>query len=120
MKLAFKRLLAYLPTKLPLGMAEYEQFVKDIRSLLDSRLDALPDDDISFVIAANITHGGPTVDRLPKQRFVRVINAAAAKQVAGQAFQDIKKRQLAASEAAKLKQAEDTAAETAQSVQAQN
>lgn len=111
MKLFTKRILSYFPTKLPLGAVEYQEFLNDIRALLDSRLNAVPDDDISFVVAANITHGSNTADRIAKQKVVRIINAAAAKQVAGQVFQEIKQRQ-AARQAAQLEQAAATTAET--------
>lgn len=99
-------LMSYLPTKLPLGLIDFDDYFQAIRGLADSRLSNVPDDDIRFVVASTITHQGPTGDRMPKQKMVRILHAAAAKQVAAQIFQDVKQRQRAQQEADAKAQAE--------------
>lgn len=85
--------MSYFPTRLPLGMAESDTFVDSIIELLGPGLEKVPKDDIRFVIATNITHLGPKAFKVSKNHFVQVIRTAAAKQIAGQMFQDVKKRQ---------------------------
>lgn len=97
-------LKSYLPSQLPLGKQDFELYFLDIRKLVNSKLDNVPDDDIRFVLATNITHQGPTVDRMPKQKMVRILQAAAAKQVAASVFQEVKERQKQAQEDAAKKQ----------------
>lgn len=96
------------PVPLPLGQAEFESWMQDIRKLLSPKVAEVPDDDIRFVLATSITHLGPKVDALPLEDFVTIIHAAAAKQVAGSVFQGVKirqqEKQQAAAEAAKTEQ----------------
>jgi hypothetical protein len=96
-----------VPVPLPLGRTEFLAWQAEIRKLLSPNVANIPDDDISFVLATNITHLGPKVDKLPLEDFVQVVHAAAAKQVAAQIFQEVKLRQ-------QQKLAEDTAAKAAE------
>lgn len=102
-----KRISSYFPTKLPLGMSDFETWSNTIISLLGPGLENIPADDIKFVLTTNLQRLGPDEDKRSIQYFVRVIRAAAIKQVSAQVFQDVKLRQAEAM--AKLKQAEETA-----------
>ncbi len=107
MPLPVKRLLSYLPTRLPLGMAEFETWSNTIVSLLGPGLEKVPTDDVKFVLSTILQRIAPDEHRRSMQYFVRSLRSAATKQVAAQAFQDIKQKQADA--LAKQKQAEDTA-----------
>lgn len=110
MKLALKRLYSYLPTPLPVGMAEFNTWVDSIIELSGEYADR---DSMAYAIASNLIHLPHTKAKVPKAYFVNTLRKAAANQVASQVFHDIKMKQKAAEDAAKLKQAEDTAANQA-------
>lgn len=113
MKLCIKRLLSYIPSNLPLGVAEFETWSTSIIDLLGEGLANVPKDDMQFVLASSIQHLGATKSSVPKNYFVRLVRKAAASQVAGQVFVNIKEKQKAAQEA-KLAEA------TANTLQAAN
>lgn len=95
----YRQLRGLFPSALPTGMAEFDAWVDSLMSTY-----ALPTknrDDVVFACGSMIMHGGPTVSRKPKYYFVLCLRAAAAKQIAGAAFYDIKTRQ----EKAKLAEA---------------
>ncbi len=100
LKKLYAYLLSYLPSQFPLGAQAFDGYLASIRGLVKADLSQVPDDDIRFVLATTITHQGPTVDRMPKQKMVRILQAAAAKQVAAQVFQQVKERQKTAQEEA--------------------
>ena len=104
-----KQLLAYFPTKLPLGMTEFETFSKSVIELLPPGLDNVPADDKKFVIASAIQRLDPTTNAKAKIYFVKLLTKAAASQVAGQVFLDIKEKQKAVEAERAAKQAEVTA-----------
>ncbi len=108
-----KRILSYVPTSLPVGMTEFLGWADDIIELIGPGFEQVSKDEFLFVLATSITHMGPQASRKSKQHFIRTLRAAAAKQIAGGVFQDVKKRQEAARQAAQLKQAEETAAKEA-------
>lgn len=113
MKLLIKRLLSLLPTKLPVGMTEFDQFSNDIIELSGQYADL---DSMRFAIASMLIHAPAHSGALSKHYFVVRLRKSACNQVASQVFQTIKSeqdaKQKAASEAAKLQQAADTTAET--------
>lgn len=93
----FKQFRGLFPSPLPTGAEAFTDWVRDVRSTYD-----LPTEDensIIFSFATMIMHAGPTAASKPKYFFVLALRAAAAKQVAGAAFYDIKKKQEAANEA---------------------
>ena len=94
-----KLLLSYLPSPLPVGMTAFNSFANDIIELSGKFAD---EDSLRFAIASMIMHAGESKGYLPKQYFVRRLRKVAANQVAGQVFTDIKEKQKAAQEAAKL------------------
>lgn len=85
--------------KLPVGMSEFEEFVTSIETKFD--LPTKDKDSVRFLIATAILNLGQEVDKKDEEFFVRLIHAAAAKQVAAQVFQDIKIRQKEAEQKAK-------------------
>lgn len=109
MKLQLKRLLSYLPSALPTGITEFENWADSIIELLPPGLDAVPRDDKKYVLASSIQHLGATKCRMPKNYFISVLHKAASSQVAGQVFVTIKensdKARQAALEAQKLAEA---------------
>lgn len=96
-------LLAYIPTRLPLGMTEFETWAKSVLVLSN-----LPDNDSTrFALASTVPHQKAENFYVAKIKFVRLLQKSAANQVAGGVMHDLKTKQQAALEAAK--QAEATA-----------
>jgi|SRR5271165_1570934 len=108
MKLLLKRLLSYLPSKLPVGLTEFHAWADSIIELAGKYAD---EDSLKFTLATMIIHLDSKRGSVPKSLFVDSLRKAAANQVAGQIFQDIKTKQQEAQNAAKL--AEATAQPTA-------
>lgn len=98
-----KQVLSHVPTKLPVGLTEFNEWADSIIELSGNYADI---DSMKYAIASNLIHLPHTKSKVPKAYFVNTLRKAAANQVASQVFQDIKLRQ--AEEAAK-KQAEATA-----------
>jgi hypothetical protein len=97
MKKLLKRLVSYLPSKLPVGMTEFNEFADSIIELSGKYADT---DSMRFAIASMIIHLGPQKSAVAKNHFVRSLRKSAANQVASQVFQDIKTKQQEAVEAA--------------------
>lgn len=109
-KLLIAKILSFVPTRLPVGSAEFEVWAESIRSMVGPGFDKVGKDDILFVLATNVTHLGPQAAFKAKRYFVLTLRAAAAKQVAAGVFQGVKERQKAAQEViAQQKLAEATA-----------
>lgn len=100
MKRLFLKLLALLPSKLPVGVQEFDSWAKDIIALLDKGLQEVPVDQVKFALASIIMHLGSTTKTKSKAYFVACLHKTAANQVASQVFQDIKVAQLEAQKAA--------------------
>lgn len=90
MNLLIKKLLSYLPSRLPVGMTQFQQWSQDIIDLCGPLAD---EDSMRFAICSQILHMGAQKDRVPKRYFVASLRKAAANQVASQVFQDVKLRQ---------------------------
>jgi hypothetical protein len=97
MKLLLKRVLSRLPSPLPVGMSEFQQWSDDIIELSGKFADV---DSMKFALASQIMHLGAQQAYVPKNYFVKSMRKAAANQVASQAFQDVKNKQLEAAKAA--------------------
>ena len=113
----------FFPTRLPQGGTEFDIFVETIINTY--QMPTMDWDSIYFVISTSIMRLDPTVAYKSKWYFVLLLRAAAAKQVAGAKFNEIKERQkqqeadrlLKAAEDAKLKEVttkEVTSSEPAQ------
>lgn len=100
-----KTALSYLPSKLPVGMTEFEAFTGDIIALSGKYAD---EDSLKFAISTMILHADAHHAYIPKQYFVRRLRKVAANQVASAAMTDIKYKQAEA-QALALKQAEEAA-----------
>lgn len=117
MRQLLKKLLSYLPSKLPIGMQEFNEFSSEVIQLSGKFAD---EDSMKFAIASQMMHLGPQTSSISKQFFIRSLRKAAANQVASQVFQDIKiKQQQMQEEAKKLAEQnkEDTLSETQPSEQ---
>lgn len=77
------------PTKLPVGLKEFNQFCDDIIELSGEYADR---DSMVYAIASNIIHIKHDCDEVPKEYFVRTLRKAAANQVASAIFTEIKER----------------------------
>lgn len=97
LKVAFKRLLSYFPTPLPVGMTAYKEWSDSVVDLIGPIANT---DDLQFCVAAEVIRVGPAVCSAPKNYFVKRVRAGAAKQIAGAVFTEIKERQMAAQKAA--------------------
>jgi len=102
MKLLLKNLASYVPTPLPTGMAAFDTWADSVIELLGPGFENVPKDDKRYVLASAIQHLGATQSSVQKRHFVRLLRKAAASQVAGQIFMDIKIKQQEAAKAAEL------------------
>jgi hypothetical protein len=108
-------LLSFLPRQLPVGMTAFERLAERVHSLAGGICSL---DDAKFVISTTIMRFDPNVTRQPDRLFVNTIRNAAAKQISGAAFQEVKTRQAEAQAKAaeeQAKQAEATALKVAAS-----
>lgn len=105
-----KQLLSLLPTKLPVGVSEFESWADSFSEIYD--LATQDRDSIHFILANEIIRLNPRdYFRKSKFYFYLLIQTAAAKQVAGYQFQQVKKRQ--AELQAKIEELQAKAAEQA-------
>lgn len=107
MKRLLNRLLSYLPTKLPVGMTAYTNWVNSIIQLAGPMAD---EDSMRFVISNQVMHLPLNTKRISKQKFVTILRKYAANELAAHTCNEVKQRQVervAAQEQAK-KQLEDT------------
>jgi hypothetical protein len=110
LKLFIKRILSRLPTKLPVGMTQFETWAKDIIELSGKFAD---ETSMKFALASMVQHADSKYGSLPKNYFVVRLRKVAANQVASQVFLNIKEQQAAAQVAQQAKNVEDTAVNTA-------
>lgn len=96
MNLTMKRILSYVPTRLPVGLTEFEAWSQDIVDLTNF---ADPDS-LRFAIASMVIHLPANTGLISKNHFVRGLRKSAANQVASQVFQDVKLKQQKLAEAA--------------------
>src|SRR5271166_2176540 len=97
-----------LPTALPNGTTEFEAWAESFFDTYDN----MPTEDrnsTKFTLCTIIMHLGQTAAYKPKIYFYLTLKAAAAKQVAGSVFSDIKVKEMARIKAELDKQAEATA-----------
>jgi hypothetical protein len=110
MKSLIRTILSFLPRRLPVGMTAFDEAVKRVYALTG---DICTENDVRYVMASAITHMGPNSSVKSDRYFLTLIRSAAAKQIAGAVFQDIRQKQAEAQqkalEEAAAKQAEATA-----------
>lgn len=100
-----------MPTKLPVGLAEFNMWADSIIELGGQYADQ---DSLRFAIASMVIHLPAGTGTIPKNHFVKGLRKSAANQVASQVFQDIKAKQQALLDQQK---AEDTAKKQAEQCQ---
>jgi hypothetical protein len=101
-KQVIAHLLAYLPSALPIGMTEFDEWAKSVLALTN-----LPDNDSTrFTLASIIPHQDKGAFLTPKIKFAHLMLKAASNQIAFGVMEELKAKQLAAAAA---KQAEATA-----------
>jgi hypothetical protein len=88
--------LGLFPTKLPLGMTDFDRFCDSIFDTYE-----LPNDpSYKHAIASMIMHLGPTVASKPKRFFALSVQKAMANQIAYQNIQLLKKNEATTEKAA--------------------
>lgn len=107
MKRLLAKILSHFPTSLPIGMTEYNIWLDSIVELAGPIADV---DSLKWVISNEIMRLKPGQCRVPKHLFVKLLRKYAANQLAAFKVIELKEKQQAAIEAAKVKQAEVTAA----------
>jgi hypothetical protein len=91
-KLTLNRLLSLIPTKLPVGLTEFNAWADSIIELGGQYADQ---DSLRFAIASMVIHLPAGTGSISKNHFVKGLRKSAANQVASQVFQDIKAKQQA-------------------------
>lgn len=86
-----KQIRARYPSRLPVGVTEFHAWAESFSEIYD--LPTQDVDSIKFMLGSSILNLGPTVHRKPKYFFYAMMNAAAAKQIAGSVFYEIKEKQ---------------------------
>ncbi len=104
-KRIISRIRGLFPEALPVGMTEFTLWANKV--IRDYNPPGTPDS-VKFALATSILHSGPTMAFKSRYHFSLVIRAAAAKQIAGAQFQEIKLRDMARREAEQKKAAEVT------------
>jgi hypothetical protein len=88
-KKIINRLLAFVPTPLPVGKAEFDIWVE---SILD--MSTVPkNDSTAFALATMVLHLPPTANYKAKEYFLRHLHKSAANQVAAALMQELKAKQ---------------------------
>lgn len=102
------------PSKLPVGMTEFETWAEDIVSTYGFDRSSQLDRSYRFILASNITTLTQTSASKPKHYFSQVIKAASAKEIAGGVMYKVKQEQSAEvkaiQEAAALKKSQEAIA----------
>jgi len=93
LKTLIKQILAYLPSKLPVGKTEMHQWMEDIIEVSGKFADV---DSMKFAISSMVLRLDSTTSRVSKQYFARALRKAAANQVVSVILNDIKEAQQAA------------------------
>lgn len=110
MKRTLKKLLAFFPSPLPFGAAEFEAWASDIIFIYE-----LPDNDsMRWSLATMIQHCDATASTKCKRYFGRVARKGGANQVAGWIMQQLKVKQQ------EEQRARDEAEKLAKEVEAAN
>ncbi len=97
-RLLLKKLRALFPSRVPVGVSEFNAWAESFMELYQMPTQDL--DSTKFTLASIIMHLGPQAAFVSKHFFFVTIRAAAAKQVAGSVFYEIKQKQALAQKAA--------------------
>jgi len=95
MKKTIRKILALIPTKLPIGVEAFNTWSDDILDLYD-----MPNNDSTkFAIAVSVLHLKSTDAYVPKHYFGNILLKGAASQIANSIMIDCKERQAALAKA---------------------
>lgn len=105
-----KMFLGLFPSRLPVGMTEFDAWVQDIIDTYS--LSGIADiDSLKWAIAGSVMALGPTKAFKPKVYFALVVSKSAANQIAGGFMYNLKEKQkadIAAKQAAEASDQEKT------------
>lgn len=87
---SIRKILAHIPSRLPMGMTEFDKLSN---SIIDIYQPPCSDDDVKWVVATEIMNLKRGTAYVPKALFKDYLYRGAANQVASYAMQDIKERQ---------------------------
>lgn len=90
LKVFYNNLRMRIPSRLPVGMSEFETWANDIISVSGKFADEVS---MKFALATQILHLPAQSKMVPKKFFIDSLHKAAANQVASQVFSDIKQQQ---------------------------
>lgn len=102
-----RQVKGFFPSPVPVGRTELNNLVGFLKTTY--RMPTTNDNDIYWVVTNTLMHMGPSESFKPRYYFVKVLNAAASKQVAAATFQEIKIQQQEAASKAAAAAAEATA-----------
>ena len=88
-------MLSYIPTSLPVGMTEFNDWATSILSMSKVPIN----DSTRFTLAVMILHLNPAEDRKAKRYFVKALNKGAANEVGNAVAMELKAKQAAAMKA---------------------
>lgn len=94
----YNQIRGLFSSPLPVGVQEFEDWITRLQATYD--LPTRERSDVLFIVASSMMHLGPTVSSRSMYFFVKTIRAGAAKQVAANAFQQVKLAQQAAAKTA--------------------
>lgn len=89
-----------LERELPTGVTDFHAMIDRIMKTYP--LPTASETDVKFIIASTILNMPSNTTKAPDKHFVDIIKASAAKQIASYIFQEIKIKQKADDEAAKI------------------
>jgi hypothetical protein len=87
----FKQLRGFFPSRLPQGISEFDAWAEDFFNTYN--MPTSNKDSVKFTLATVVLNLGQKEAYKAKFYFLMVLRAAAAKQIAGAIFQDIKQKQ---------------------------
>jgi hypothetical protein len=97
-KRLIKQIKGFFPSQLPTGVTAFNTWADGLMETYN--LPTSDRDSVHFACSTMIMRFGPTENVKSNYFFVKAIRAACAKQIAGNAFQEIKQRQKEAEKAA--------------------
>lgn len=102
MKKVGRQIRGLFPSRIPTGMKEFDIWARDIADTYQMPTEVF--DSLKFTLATTVMHLGPTDAYKSKYWFALMINASAAKQIAGAKFQEVKQEQIRRQEEARKQQ----------------
>lgn len=92
LKLLIERIAALFPSRLPQGLAHFEQWAESIIKMAG----APNNDSVKFTLAVQVLHLETTISHKAKEFFIRSLRKAMSNQVVSQVINDLKAKQAEA------------------------